>query len=336
MTHESHRHLARVVVLALFCLFSSSCVGASRFDEPIRAVHLPLRNITVADAERVASASKDAGFNTLIIALADGVDFPTYPGMALESAWTVAELKEFIRYCDGLGVRVVPEVKLLTHQEKFFGTQHPTLMFNADNYDPRNPKVYSKVFAYLDDVIDVVHPEAIHIGHDEVVGREQKKWYRRIFASTLPADLFLADVLKLHAYLSKRNVETWMWGDMLISPEEFPGMLEQHLHGGIAGYGKALRAKIPRDVVIIDWHYSDSQQDFPSLKAFSDEGFRVLGATWYKRSTISNFSAYAARHGAAGMVATVWFYPQKGEWGLVSSTISESGKVFRGDFPDER
>jgi hypothetical protein len=67
-------------------------------------------------------------------------------------------------YARAHGLDVIPEVKLLTHQEQFFQKHHPGLMFNAVSYDPRKEGVYQVVFRLLDELIDALHPRAIHIG----------------------------------------------------------------------------------------------------------------------------------------------------------------------------
>jgi hypothetical protein len=260
------------------------------------------------------------------------------PWEARKDAWSKAQLMEWVGYAYEKGLEVIPEVRLLTHQNRFFMKQHPDLMFNKSTYDPRKEDTYQRVFAILDEVIQVIHPKAIHIGHDEVAGhssRSREKWLRA-GEEMLPADLFLRDVLRIHDYLKKRGIETWMWGDMLISPAEFPGMLAKHLHGTGPGYGKALRDKLPRDIVICDWHYLDSQSDFPSLATMKQEGFRVIGVTWKKKETIRNFSRYAAQHGAYGMMATIWFYVPRRKWDVVDIIIRTSGEVFLKDFPDAK
>jgi hypothetical protein len=109
----------------------------------------------------------------------------------------------------------------------------------------------------------------------------------------VPADLFARDVERIHGYLSQKGVETWMWADMLLDPAEFPGASSKHLHGVAAGYGKALRNRLPRDIVMCDWHYGDEQGSFPSMAVMQSEGFRVIGATWKREETTRNFSRYA-------------------------------------------
>jgi len=125
-------------------------------------------------------------------------------------------------------------------------------------------------------------------------------------------------------------------GNMLIPQDEFPNILSRHLHGTVPGYGKVLRAKIPRDIVICDWHYFDDQSVFPTLDVMQKEGFRVLGATWKKENTTLNFSRYAAKHDAHGMIATTWFHVVRKEWDVVEYIIKVSGEAFSKDFPDAK
>ena len=96
----------------------------------------------------------------------------------------------------------------------------------------------------------------------------------------LPAELFIKDVNILHEFLEERKIETWMWGDMLLSPGEFPGHDSTNFHGNREGYGKELRAEIPRSVIICDWHYKSVGEEFPSTTAFIEEGFRVIRRRW--------------------------------------------------------
>ncbi|ULA67604.1 MAG: hypothetical protein LZF62_240213 [Nitrospira sp.] len=65
---------------------------------------------------------------------------------------------------------MIPEIKLLTHQEKFFQRRFPTVMFNSVSYDPRKDATYAVVLPFLDELIQALHPRAIHIGHDEAFG----------------------------------------------------------------------------------------------------------------------------------------------------------------------
>jgi len=136
-----------------------------------------------------------------------------HPG-TFEEFLDKAEFISWVTYARARSLDVIPEIMLLTHQEKFFQEHHPKLMFNKSTYDPRNEETYSAVFALLDEIIEAIHPKAIHIGHDEVAGYQPystKKWLR-LSETMLPADLFLQDVIHIHTFLKQKKVETWMWG----------------------------------------------------------------------------------------------------------------------------
>jgi len=316
--------------------------GGGGLRPPIRAVHFVLRAVQLKDAYHLVDKASKAHFNTIQLVLTDGVKLTHAPWTPRRDAWRKSELLAWAKYARSRGLRIVPELKLLTHQEKFFQKNHHDLMFNSKTYDPNKAKVYEIIFPLLDEIIGLLQPKAIHIGHDEVVGRVWRRKYLPDIRvgkleegeEMLPASLFLKDVLTIHDYLKGKGIETWMWGDMLLSPDEFPSMRSRQLHGGDAGYGKALRNKLPKDIVICDWHYFDNQKDFPSLKAMHEEGFRVIGATWKKEKTIVNFSSYAAMHHAYGMMATTWWHVQKKDWDVVDRIIHESGQVILNDFPD--
>jgi len=307
-------------------------------DNNIRAWHFVLRDVSLERAYWMVDLAKKAGFNTVVVQLADGVKLDHAPWTYLSSAWRKEEFVTWVQGAQNQGMEVVPELKLLTHQEKFFQNNHPELMFNRSTYDPRIDKTFEFVFAFLDEIIEIIGPKAIHIGHDEVAGhnKHSKNKWLRINEKILPADYFLQHVVKIHDYLKQKGIETWLWGDMLISPNEFPTMQAQHLHGSISGYGKPLRDKIPKDIVICDWHYFGKQSDFPSLNIMQKEGFRVLGSTWKNEKTIRNFSQYAAQHNTYGMMATTWFHVQRKEWDVVKRIIKVSGETFSKDFPDEK
>ncbi len=308
-------------ILAVFLALSCADIANAA---PVRALHVVLGPLTTADVVRIADLAATSGYNTMILDMGNKVAFKNFPGSLSKTAWRVDELAGVVSYIRSKGMEVIPGVPLLSHQWQFLAPTHPELMFDALTYDPSNPVVYKLVLPYLDEVIATVHPKAMHIGHDEV-------------SVKLPADYFQQDVNLIHDYLANRNIKTWMWGDMLISRDEFPTMFPENLNGNKNGYGKKLREKIPKDVLIGDWHYWETQADFPSIAAFHASGLQVVGASWRKAQTTENFSHYAALHGAEGMIVTTWFDPDEllvvHTWDELNKIIQASGDVLNKDFP---
>lgn len=335
-----YRWVYTIILWFLIALPSAYAEGPASLNQvqSLRIFHFVLRNVDLDRAHWLVSEARAAGFNAIQVHIMDGVQLNQAPWKTRNDAWTKEQFANWVIGVQNQGMEVIPEISLLTHQEKFFQDHHPDLMFNSTTYNPLSDKTYQHVFAILDEIIEIIGPKAIHIGHDELAGNSvasKRKWLQHD-EEMLPADLFLLDVLKVYNYLKQKGVETWLWGDMLISPNEFPTMLARHLHGSVSGYGKPLRDKLPKDIVICDWHYLDQQSDFPSLDIMQKEGFRVVGATWKNETTIRNFSRYAAQHNAYGMMASTWFHVQRKEWDIVKRIIEVSGEAFGKDFTDAR
>jgi hypothetical protein len=319
--------------------------------QPIRAMHFIVFNLSVGDAKRLIDEASKEKFNTVIMAMpwGNGLKLNSTPWVVpTKLTWSRDDLLVVVNYARHKNMEVIPQLSLLSHQDLLLAPNFPDLMFNSLTYDPRKNKVYEIVLPIIDELIELLHPSAIHIGHDEVVGWDENHFKVGLLKrgeQILPPDLFFDDVNRLHAYLKKRNIETWMWGDMLIAPDEFPtlgskdDLSNADLNGSSPGYGQALRRKIPKDIVICDWHYRGKHTEFPTLAAFKTEGFRVLGTTWRAKETTLNFSQYAARHGATGMIASTWIIlgaesKVVNNWGDIEQLIRESGEAFSKDFPD--
>jgi hypothetical protein len=303
-------------------------------DHKIRALHLVIRGLRPEEIKEQITLARLERFNYLILLLKDNVRLRGTEKFASADAWTEAELVDVVRFSRENGLEVVPQLHLLTHQERFLGNAFPNVMYNQRTSDPRKEETYRIILPIIDEVIRLVKPRAFHIGHDEVAWFSSRKVKQpgqkgcrmRLGAgeAMLPPELFLSSVKRLHDHLRSRGVETWMWGDMLIAPEEFPTMLARHLHAR-GGYSR-IRGSIPKDIVICDWHYFDSQPEFPSALAFAKAGHKVMGATWTQKTTIDNFSRYISGIGGEGMIATTWFPALKYK-GLDKNSLYEIIKV---------
>jgi len=275
----SIRFVSLKLVWMCSLLFLSSCgqaeleaaetVSASDHEFEMKVFHFPLISTSPERANLLVESAREEGFNAVQVIVREGVALDSAPWTPQDSAWSKSDLANWIAFTKGLGFQIIPEIKLLTHQEKFFESNYPDLLFNKVTYDPRLDRTYDVVFGFLDEIIRIFDPHAIHIGHDEVKSPKRNKRRLNPGDKLVPADLYLMDVVKIRDYLRSQGIDTWMWGDMLVSASEFPDMLAKHLHAKDDGYGKELRRRIPKDIVICDWHYHDQQTGFPTLSTFS-------------------------------------------------------------------
>ena len=171
---------------------------------PVRALHFVLRAVPLDKAYWMVDEAKRSGLNTIVVLVTDGVALKHAPWRSKPGVWSRDEFKAWAMHAQGKGMQVVPELKLLTHQEKYLQNAHPEVMFNSNTYDANNPKVYQKyVYPLIDELIELISPNAFHIGHDEVAGHNEhskRKWLKpserlKPSESMLPAEIFYQDTV---------------------------------------------------------------------------------------------------------------------------------------------
>ncbi len=187
----------------------------------------------------------------------------------LGSFITQDEMRELVDYCKQHGIEVIPEMPSLSHSD-YLLLPHPELAERAedpypDTYCPSNPKSYELLFDLLQEVIDVIKPSIINIGHDEYysIGLCDK-------CKGIPGEeLFARDIIKIHDFLAEYGVRTMMWGDKLLNI-----LLPSEVEGGATGGAEIHRLSltndpkmyyipathkaidlIPKDILILNWSY---------------------------------------------------------------------------------
>ena len=129
------------------------------------------------------------------------------------------EVADLVRYANEYHIEVIPEIPTLTHSY-YLLTRHREMaeIANAewpDTYCPSEPKVYDLVFDVLDEYLDVMKPQMVHIGHDEwrmpvgACARCKGKNYTELFAQ---------DLNRIYSHLKARGVRVAIYGDHLVEP----------------------------------------------------------------------------------------------------------------------
>ena len=242
-------------------------------------------------------------FNTLMLEVNDRMRYERHPLVARDGALSKAELRELVQYCRGLGFDVVPQVQTWGHfayvlrHERYASlreTTEPRKRYGWWTYCPSNPDTYRLVFDLFEEVIEVFQPKSFHIGHDEITFVPLAQCPR--CKGKAGGELFADEVVRLHKWLKGRGLTVMMWGDQLLVE-----------HNGKPPYNTAKALpKIPRDIVMCDWHYS-GWADFPSVRFFKSKGFPVIACGWFNTSNVAHFTRCAAEAGAEGYCMTTWW-----------------------------
>ncbi|MBC8104287.1 MAG: beta-N-acetylhexosaminidase [Cytophagales bacterium] len=235
---------------------------------------------------------------------AEQVRWDADPAVAPDWAGTKADLRKEIAFAAERGMTVYPLLESYGHMEWLFNkggntafAEDPQTPYAVNISDPRAMAYLEKFNAEADTLFDA---PGFHAGLDEVTMRGRFPY--RSLPRTFP-DLFVSNAKYWHEFAIKRNKPLWMWADMALHPSEVAPCF------GTAPTAKdaaAVRAGLPKDIVMVDWQYSP-HDSYPSLKVLKNAGFRKLvAATWYYPQGIQDFTRAAAQIGALGGMQVTW------------------------------
>ncbi len=254
--------------------------------------------------------------NTLVLLIRYQYQFKSHPKAAGWNPLSADQVSEIAELCRKNNIRLIPKMNLLGHQSEKDRGSELGLLKAYPEFDetpelesvrycrslcPRHPKVKGVVFDLVDEIIDAFQADAIHVGLDEVFEIGTCPRCKGIPNATLFSDWVNA----LHSHISgDRKVEMLMWSD-------------RFLDGNATGFGEWEASKndtwqkinsVPKNVIMCDWHYGE-REDYPSLKIFSDNGFRFVICPWRELKATQAFVNFASANKTdqlMGFLQTSW------------------------------
>ena len=180
-----------------------------------------------------------------------------------------SEVKEIVEYANRNFIDVIPEIPSLTHGY-YLLTRHPELAEYPgdkwpDTYCPSNPASYDLMFDIYDEYLEVIHPQMVHIGHDEWWGAPmgvcplcRDKDYSKLFAS---------DINRIHSYFARKGIKIAMWGDYLLESVRDTLVQNRVSSTGMkyqtpgAVRPEVVKESIPKDILIFNWFWDDMSKE---------------------------------------------------------------------------
>ncbi len=227
-----------------------------------------LRNVLLTNASRISVTNLEGTTH-----YEEGRDFKILPGSTVWrgqfEAFNPADPSYKIERLEGGEIQPGQRVLVSYNQ---------VTRVNAANvaYSAKEPRVHQIIKQVVEQAIDKLDPDFIHINHDEVfnMGTDSRD------GNDTNADLFANNVQRWYNELRMRkdDIEVWMWGDML----------DKFVTGEIHD-PPTLNAidLIPEDIVLLPWWYDEgglrgiSYTDMVSgvVEEFAMKGFRVMSTT---------------------------------------------------------
>lgn len=165
------------------------------------------------------------GANTLIIDVAEAMQYETHPELAVKGSWTKDEMRNEVERLRQMGFEVVPKLNFSAAHDVWLGEYSHML----------STSIYRQVCADLiREVCEVFKPKYFHIGMDEENWALQQNYNYAVIRQN---ELWWKDFFHLVNCVEKENARAWIWSDrMWEHTEEF-------------------LSQMPKSVLQSNWHY---------------------------------------------------------------------------------
>ncbi|MBT3378202.1 MAG: family 20 glycosylhydrolase [Lentisphaerae bacterium] len=273
-----------------------------------RGWHLiaPATSSAVDDAKRIVKMMAALKMNWIALQIDNRLQYTRDPGLSAERAPSKQELAGLVEYAEKHLFEVIPMTQCWSHFSYFLrGDKYrhlaevqepdPKARWKYWNYCPRHPETHKLVFGLIEEQLECFpNAKYFHCGLDEITFEPIGVCER--CRGTPGGDLMAEEVNRLHEFVTSKGLTMCMWGDQLLVE-----------HNGKPPHNTAdALPKIPRDIVIFDWHYGQGRA-FPSVQFFKDHGFPVVASGWYEPLNVVPFSQTAFDQGVMGYGGTTWY-----------------------------
>lgn len=170
----------------------------------------------------------DAGFNTLVLDLGDGIRYRSHPEIAVRGAWEPQRLVDEVARLRSLGLEFVPKLN--------FSAAHDTWLGPVYSRSVSTPLYYEVCRDLITEVIELTSPRFFHLGMDEEIYEEQQ-WNN--FVAIRQNDLLWHDLHFFFGEVEKGGVRPWIWANTIWrnSPSAFIEKMPRHVMQSVWHYG---------------------------------------------------------------------------------------------------
>ena len=175
--------------------------------------------------EEYLSNIKKNGVNTIILDVAEALQYKSHPEISCNGAWTHEEMKAEIDRLHDMGISVIPKLNFSTCHDAWLGDYSKMVS---------TPIYYNVCKDLIDEVCELFKPKYLHIGFDEEVYENQMNYD---FVVIRQNDLWWHDLNFFNDCVRANGARTMMWSDYARhKPQEFV-------------------EKCPKDIVQCVWYY---------------------------------------------------------------------------------
>lgn len=255
------------------------------------------------------------GFNTIVIDVAEGMQYESHPEISGKGAWSKDKLKKELERLRSIGLTPIPKLNFSKNHDTWLGKYH--FMISTPQY-----------YKVCEDVIKEVYevfgnPEYFQLGMDEEVSSmmdgKRVKMQRN-------SELWWHDSYFLFDICERLGTRPWVWADPLWHKKE------EYLE------------KMPKSVLQSNWFYSSFERTVSVAKDAYKEldlaGFDQVptcSGVWYTKSadsTLGNLKHTLNPEKLIGYMEAPWVMTYKNNYYSLLDTAYRFGLAKKKHYPE--
>lgn len=290
---------------------------------PLRGGYLNLRQVKATEPESLQvlrdliDTLASVKVNALVVEISDNMRYDSRRFPAREkTAFTKDQMRDLVAYARSRHMEVIPYLQTLSHVSWILSNpENVALLEDPSNkgwhtaWCPSKPETKAFIEDVLRETVEVFQPRFVHVGLDEV---NWGPYYQcEDCRKRERSEIFLAHILHLHGFLTKRNARMVMFHDDLL---EVPNRYSRHNRNAAAVEGWKVRDRLPKDIVLNTYFYNVDRPEFKrQTDLFTGLGFQVMGMPFNVMQGIKQSAdRMAAVPQALGNIMSYWHYA--GDW----------------------
>ncbi len=276
-------------------------------DFKVRGFHIDLRIevMTIGALRNLARDLSSLGINALIIEYEASYPYQKNATISNQYTYTRKDIKDFVAYCSGLGIEVIPLQECLGHVQYILRHErYADLKIDQtilSQIDPFNSGTISLFKELIEDMSSLHPSKYIHVGGDEVRHLDHPKFAGYVQKHGV-SGLYTRYMKKICQMVIDLGKIPLLWADMIL---KYPEAVED----------------LPIDkIIFVDWNYGWNINRFGPVEALQKKGCVFWGAPALRSSpdnyyltswenhfnNIKDFIPYCRQAGYQGILMTSW------------------------------
>ncbi len=285
---------------------ASMSSGSEDFAKKGFHIDLRIQVMTPQALKNFADELVELGMNTLVVEWEGTYPFKKHAVISNKFSYSREEVKDFISYCEGIGIEVIPLQQSLGHVEYILRNPRYSVL-KEDDKDisqlcPLQSEEAQKLFTgLLSDLAEMHNSDYIHIGGDETYLLGHCEECSKKVAEEGKSKLFVDHMKMIADIVIDLGKKPVMWADIILKYPEAAG-------------------ELPEETIFVDWNYGWKVNHFGDVSALQEEGFTFWGApsirshpdNWYMTNWMTHFKnqkefiPYARKADYEGIIMTSW------------------------------